>query len=110
LSNAACWALTVLLELPWFLWGFSPRPVAQRCALAVAANLVSYPWVILIFPAWFCDYDRYLACSETFAPVMELLWCSWALDRRLSRREAAAVVLANFTSWLVGIWLLTHLL
>jgi hypothetical protein len=104
LSIPACWAATVLLELPWFLWGFSRLPVRKRCALALGANLVSYPWVSIIFPALFSDYDSYLATAETFAPLVEVGWCAWTLGH-CTRRETLAVVLANLTSWLLGSWL-----
>ncbi len=93
--------LTMLLEAPWFLWGFRQRSARHRVAVWAAANVYSYPAVFFYFPYLGWPDWQWVLAAEIWAPLCELCVAAFLLSG-LTRREALAIVLANLFSWGVG--------
>jgi len=109
------YTLTVLLEMPVLLIGLSaPHSWRRRIAAGLWLNACSYPVVILALPALIDPFQQrtlYTAIAEVFAPVAEcvvfaLAFHTAALTTPERRRDFAAIVVANLTSFLVGDWFL----
>jgi hypothetical protein len=115
------YALSVVLETPVLLVGLSPRHSVGRKLLAgLWLTACTYPIVVLVLPPLLWREPPgtnvvYLAVAETFAPAAEclLFWLAfWKLgppttasttDTRDLLRDLAAIVLANLTSFAVGL-------
>lgn len=123
------YAWTIALEAPILWFGLSPGHSPTRKLLAALwLTACTYPIVVLVLPLLVEDrFGRtaYLAVAETFAPVAEVA-LFLALTRQSNqtsndppsspatgsessqvdwRRDAAAIVVANLTSFLVGSWI-----
>lgn len=109
------YVLTVLLESPVLWIGLSP-PHSWRRKLFAGGWLTActYPIVVLVLPMLLERFGRptYLAVAETFAPLGEclLFWLAFgSQEPRLARRDVVrdcvAIVLANLTSFGVGMWI-----
>lgn len=107
--------LTVACEAPVLLVGLSARhTIKDRLFAAVWLNACSYPVVFFVFPEFFSEQWLYLLVAETFAPASEclLFWLAFIRRRPWSRgdtiRDMVVVVLANLTSFGVGLLLQPH--
>ena len=109
------YALTVLLEMPVLLIGLSsPHGLRRRLVAGLWLNACSYPLVILALPTLIDPFQQrtlYTAIAEVFAPVAEcvvfaLAFHTTALTTPERRRDFAAIMIANLTSFLVGDWFL----
>ena len=109
--------LTILIELPVLVCGLSSRYSSSETIVnGLLLTAFTYPVVVMVLPAIFTGMGihsraTYLAVAETFAPVAEVL-----LFRFLNRqsliarpdRDAAVIVMANLTSFLLGEAGLSH--
>ena len=109
--------LTVAIEIPVLLLGFSPRhPLRRRLVAGFWLTACTYPIVVLVLPhlVW-QPFGRtaYLVVAETFAPVAEcaLFWLAYGSGRPLRHlgtlRDCAAIVAANAASFGLGYALIT---
>lgn len=94
-------ALTLLLEAPFFLYGLKRYSRHQRAVLWLAANGMSYPLVYfaaghLPFYPWAQELT-----AEIWAPLSECLLARYCLEG-WSRRDSAVIVAANLFSWGLG--------
>ena len=71
----------------------------------------TYPIVILVLPLLLIDQSRalFLLIAEVFAPLAECLLFWLAFGKLSSRRDFAAIVIANLTSFLGGEFVLSAL-
>ncbi len=106
------YALTVVCETPVLLIGLSRRhSIPARIFAGIWLNACSYPVVFFVFQAAFANYVIFLTVSEIFAPVSEclLFWLAFIRgrppDRTATIRDMIVVVLANLTSFGVGMLL-----
>lgn len=118
------YALSILLETPVLLVGLSPRhSIWRRWLAGMWLTACTYPIVILVLPPliWMPFGERgywpYVTAAEIFAPATEcvLFWLAfWKLapappapaNRRLDLlRDMLAIVAANLTSFIAGIWI-----
>jgi hypothetical protein len=104
------YGLTVACELPVLLIGLSSRHgLRARLFAAVWLNACSYPVVFFVLPQFVQDRVLYLTIAEVFAPVSEclLFWLAFIAgrpcDRRATVRDMVTVILANLTSFGVGL-------
>lgn len=122
------YAWTVAFEAPILWFGLSPGHSAARKLLAALwLTACTYPIVVLVLPIVVEEHwgrIAYLAIAETFAPLAEVV-LFLTLVRPLPlpplgspaavtptmeslkidwRRDAAAIVVANLTSFIVGGW------
>ena len=96
---------TVAIETPILFVCLSRRHSPKRRLLAsVWMNACSYPIVVLALPIIFADSSRmtYLAVAEIFAPASECILFRMAFGASASRRDYAAIVIANLASFLIG--------
>ena len=100
---------TVAVETPvlWLL--LSPRHTPRRRLFAgLWLTACTYPVVVLVLPTLFADSSRalYLAVAETFAPAAECALFYFAFGGEggggVTRRDFAAIVVANLLSFLAG--------
>jgi hypothetical protein len=113
---------SILLETPVLLLGLSRRhSLGVRLFAGIWLTACTYPVVFFVIPALVdqrqADTNEhqsngtYLAMAETFAPVAEclLFWLAFgwgaAPGRTVTVRDYAVIVLANLTSFLVGLML-----
>jgi hypothetical protein len=103
--------LTILIETPILLIGLSAgHPWHRRLLAGVWLTACTYPIVVLVLPVLLNDQPRtvYLLVAEVFAPVAEcvLFWLAFGKNAKGKRstmlRDFAAIVIANFVSFLVG--------
>lgn len=100
---------TVALELPVLMLGLSHRHSSStKLLLGFLLTAFTYPVVVLIMPVLIqpsCGYTAYIVIAETYAPVAEILFFRFVLNRNLFApvdRDAIAIVLANILSFAVG--------
>lgn len=117
------YALSILLETPVLLVGLSPRhSLGRRLLAGVWLTACTYPIVMLVLPPliWMPLGERgywpYVTVAEIFAPAAEclLFWLAfWKLapappsaasSGRDLLRDMLAIVAANLTSFIAGIW------
>jgi hypothetical protein len=107
--------LTVAIEIPVLLVGLSRRHTFRdRLIAGLWLTACTYPIVVLVLPyiVW-VPWGRvaYLAVAETFAPAAEclLFWFAYGSrhphNGRATTRDFAAIIAANVTSFLFGLWL-----
>ena len=120
LTVAELWAflprgylLTIAIEIPVLLVGLSRQHSLWRRLIAGCwLTACTYPIVVLVLPltvgVWWGD-AAYLAIAETFAPVAECLIFRAAypipVPRSAAIRDVFAIVAANLSSFLFGLWL-----
>ena len=122
------YCLSIVLETPVLLVGLSPRhSIARRLLAGVWLTACTYPIVVLVLPqlVWRPlgegGYWPYVAVAEVFAPAAEclLFWLAFwkspapmeaeqpaASGRWHFARDMLAIVAANLTSFLAGLWIL----
>jgi hypothetical protein len=99
--------LTVAVELPILVVALRPEhPLRRKLAAGFWLTACTYPVVVLVLPPllWSPSWGSrwlYLAVAEPFAAVAECGLFRAAFDR-LFPRDAAAIVLANLSSFAVG--------
>ena len=120
---ASVFALTCLLESPFYAWGFGLLMPSRSSALRrdlmkskrasvhystsalILSNLATHPIVFFGFPwvmsRFHASYGQMLLGAETFAPVVEwlLLWRFFGMK---ASRAAIVSITANPFSWWVG--------
>lgn len=103
------YALTVAVETGVLLAGLSRRHrVRSRLIAGAWLTACTYPVVWLVLPPLFEERWVFLLVAETFAPLAEcvLFWLAFARhlppDRRATRRDMAAIVVANLCSFAAG--------
>jgi hypothetical protein len=103
--------LTITLETPVLLFGFSERHSWQRRLFAGAwLTACTYPIVGIFLPltVWpQFGYVAYLIVAEIFAPVAECAVFLWAFGGETASlkdhvRDCAAIVVANLVSFILG--------
>jgi hypothetical protein len=122
------YCLSIVLETPVLVVGLSPRHSLSRRLLAgVWLTACTYPIVVLVLPQLIWrplgegGYWPYVAVAEVFAPAAEcvLFWLAFwnrtaaggmeqpATNSRWDFvRDMLAIVVANLTSFLAGLWML----
>jgi hypothetical protein len=114
----AGYALSVIIETPVLMFGLSRRHPSRTKLFAGAwLTACTYPIVVLTLPAVF-DVSQakfwYILTAETFAPLAECLLFCLVFDRgrdaRLRQivRDCTAIVLANLTSFALGLLLMPY--
>jgi hypothetical protein len=103
--------LTILIEIPILIMGL-PRKFAVKDTIVngLLLTAITYPVVVLVLPAIFTGMGienrvLFLAVAESFAPITEVLFFRYLIDQPLAARldrEAAVIVVANLTSFLLG--------
>ena len=96
--------LTCAIEVPiatLLLRRYGER-LARTIALAFFANLATHPCVWFVFAA-ILHGAPYYAVAETFAFVVEAVFFAVAFPRAPLARAAAASLIANGTSFAVGL-------
>jgi hypothetical protein len=101
--------LTVIIETVVLLALLSRRhSVGEKLFAGAWLSAVTYPIVWLVLPALIEERWLYVLVAETFAPVVEgaLFWSAFVRHRprdpRATRRDLAAIVLANLASFGLG--------
>jgi hypothetical protein len=121
------YCLSIVLETPVLLVGLSPRhSIARRLLAGAWLTACTYPIVVLALPqlVWRPlgegGYWPYVAVAEVFAPAAEclLFWLAFwkspepaaeqpaTSSRGHFARDMLAIVAANLTSFLAGLWIL----
>ena len=103
--------VTTLIEIPILILGL-PRKFAVKDTIVngLLLTAITYPVVVLVLPAIFTEMGienrvLFLAVAESFAPITEVLFFRYLIDQPLAARldrEAAVIVVANLTSFLLG--------
>jgi len=103
--------VTTLIEIPILILGL-PRKFAVKDTIVngLLLTAITYPVVVLVLPAIFTGMGienrvLFLAVAESFAPITEVLFFRYLIDQPLAARldrEAAVIVVANLTSFLLG--------
>jgi hypothetical protein len=102
-------AMTLLLESPFYVSFLKGRTSTSRGLALVACNVATHPIVCFVFPAvaakYQIAYGTQLLAAEIFASITEaiLLWKIWRLPVGVAFTAAIA---ANLFSWWVGPYLL----
>ena len=114
------YAITVVLEIPVLVIGFSKRHgFLRRIFAGYWLTACTYPIVTLVLPELIwrplgeAGYWPYVAVAEVFAPAAEcgLFWLAYwrqspiATGRADFVRDILAIVAANLTSFLLGGWI-----
>lgn len=102
--------ITVAVELS-VLWFALSRRYSSRSKWVAGFWLTActYPILWLVLPPFFDDYWTYMAVGETLVPLIEcgLFWAVFIRplppNRLATRRDMAAVVAANVSSFLFGL-------
>lgn len=106
----AVFALTILLELPFYYAMLRDRPILKRLQWIFLINLATHPLVGYGFPYLFKQLNSTVgACllaSEIFAPVVEALLLFAGAKMPLVRAFAISLA-ANIFSWWVGVYLVS---
>ena len=109
--------LTVLIEIPILLAGLPEKYATKETIVnGLLLTAITYPVVIMVLPAIFSAMGienriLFLAVAESFAPITEVVFFRYLIDQPLTGRfdrEAAVIVVANLTSFLVGEAGLSH--
>ena len=105
------YCLTVLIEIPILIVGL-PRKytISETIINGLLLTAITYPVVVMVLPAIFTGMGienrvLFLAVAESFAPITEVLFFRYLMDRPLAERfdrEAAVIVIANLASFLLG--------
>jgi hypothetical protein len=105
----AAYLLTVAVETAVLLVALSRRhSIRARLFAGAWLTACTYPVVWLVLPPLIEERWLYLLVAETFAPVTEcaLFWFAFVRgrdpDRRSTKRDFVAVVLANLASFGLG--------
>jgi hypothetical protein len=100
---------TVAIETPVLALLLSPHhPLRRKLFAGLWLTACTYPVVVLVLPTLFAGTSRalYLAVAETFAPAAECALFYLAFGGKGSggatRRDFAAIVVANLLSFLTG--------
>ena len=100
---------TVAVEAPVLYFFLSKHhPLRRRLFAGLWLTACTYPVVVLVLPPLFAGASRalYLAVAEVFAPVAEcaLFWLAFRGEgsEGVTRRDFAAIVVANLLSFLGG--------
>jgi drug/metabolite transporter (DMT)-like permease len=111
--------VTVVLETPVLLAGFSRRHSVQTRLLAGAwLTACTYPVVVLVLPPLLRETwgeIPYLLVAETFAPFAECALFVWVFGvsgkwwNLSTVRDCAAIIAANLVSFLTGQFLWYYL-
>jgi hypothetical protein len=104
---------TIAIESPILYFGLSSQhPKGRRILSGIWLTACTYPIVILVLPLLLIDQSRtvFLLVAEVFAPVAECLLFWLALGKQSSRRDFAAIVIANLASFLAGEFVLSALI
>ncbi len=106
---------TISIETPILIFALSRRhPLRHRVFAGFWLTACTYPFVWLVFPALIDPGTNpylYLAVAETFAPVGEclLFWLAFGATQPRTRaafwQDMAVIMLANLTSFIVGLLL-----
>ena len=106
------YAYTVAIELSILWFALSRRhPPQVRIAAGFWLTAVTYPIVVIVLPLTVGQHvsrGAYLAIAETFAPAAECALFYFAYvkdippDRAATRRDMAAIVAVNLTSFLTA--------
>jgi len=101
--------LTFLIELPIYRLALKGLPTKKILLVTLLLNLATHPIVTFLFP-WGAQ-DRftmggYVASAEVFAPAVEAALLVF-LYRVSPTRAVPGAVLANLSSWGLGLWLLS---
>ena len=103
--------LTVLIEIPILLTGLPGKYTTKETIInGLLLTAITYPVVIMVLPAIFTGMGienrvLFLMFAESFAPITEVLFFRYLIDQPLTGRldrEAAVIVIANLTSFLLG--------
>lgn len=103
--------LTILIELPVLLFGLTSRYSSSETIVnGLLLTAFTYPVVVMVLPAILTGMGInsraiYLAVAETYAPVAEVLLFRYLNSQPLTARpdrDAAAIVIANLASFLLG--------
>lgn len=99
-------ALTNVLEAPFYLWLLRAWPARRGMKLMILANLATHPLIYFLFP-FLCHhmelhYATYLTISENFAIFAEIA-IAYRFGRQSFLKTAIAIALANIFSWWVGV-------
>jgi len=103
--------LTTLIEIPILILGLPTKfAVKDTIVNGLLLTAITYPVVVLVLPAIFTGMGienrvLFLAVAESFAPITEVLFFRYLIDQPLAARldrEAAVIVVANLTSFLLG--------
>lgn len=103
--------LTILIEIPILILGLPTKfAVKDTIVNGLLLTAITYPVVVLVLPAIFTEMGienrvLFLAVAESFAPITEVLFFRYLIDQPLAARldrEAAVIVVANLTSFLLG--------
>lgn len=103
--------VTTLIEIPILILGLPTKfAVKDTIVNGLLLTAITYPVVVLVLPAIFTGMGienrvLFLAVAESFAPITEVLFFRYLIDQPLAARldrEAAVIVVANLTSFLLG--------
>ncbi len=105
--------LTLLIEAPIYAFFLCPEFKRRKLLLVVLfINLLTHPAVWYLWPSFLSSMGvtigGYLAVSEIFAPVAEMLALKFVF-RVNTKKAILGATLANLVSWWVGIYLLAQL-
>lgn len=102
---------TVLIETPFLVFGLSPKlSIKQKLLCGIWLTACTYPVVVLVLPAAMQDFSRtaYLIVAESFAHFGEcvIFWLAFRgrgdFEMKDWLRSFAAILLANFASFMIG--------
>ncbi len=103
--------LTVTIEIPILLAGMAKKHgVRDTIFNGLLLTALTYPVVVMVLPALFSAVQidnrmMYLAAAETFAPVAEVLFFRFLVNKPIASRldrDAIVIVIANLASFLLG--------
>ena len=99
-------ALTNLLEAPFYFWLLREHSVRVRGTALFSANLLTHPIVYFLLPYGFsllgASYGTFLAVGEGFALLSEIALLRVVWKTSLSR-TTLLIFLGNLFSWWVGV-------
>lgn len=105
------YSLTILIEIPILVAGLSRKHGASETIFnGLLLTALTYPVVVMVLPAIFTGMGVnnriiFLAVAESFAPIAEVLFFRHLINQPLAAppdRDAAVIVAANLTSFLLG--------
>lgn len=106
--------ISIALETPVLLIGLSGQhSITRRIWCGVWLTACTYPMVVLVFPVLIWPtfgHTVYTIVAEVFAPLAECLLFRAAARTEAgttaaTRRDYVVIVVANLTSFLVGLWI-----
>lgn len=110
---------TVSIELPILYAGLQKKHTrSQRVCAGLLLTAFTYPIVVLVLPACFALANlqsrfAFLLIAETYAPVAEILFFRFMHNQKLLAkpdRDAAVILAANLSSFLLGEAFLSQLI